>query len=85
MTSKNFWYWKEKEILLALRCLKAGMNPDLVDASLRLKSLKSRKMMSTEYITIDSLQPLVNTGILSDVLRVNKNKLGQSCAKFSIS
>ena len=60
------------------------MNPDLVDASLRLKSLKSRKMMSTEPITIDNLQPLVN-GILSDVLRVNRYKLGQSCAKFSIS
>jgi len=64
------------------------MNPDLVDASLRLKSLKSRKMMSTEPITIDNLQPLVNTGILSDVLRdisnesLHNNFLPQSTDNF---
>ena len=48
------------------------MNPELVDASLRLKSLKSRKLQRNEQqpIMIDKLQPLENSGILSEVLRV---------------
>ena len=56
-----------------LRCLKVGMNPELVDASLRLKSLKSRKLQRNEQqpIMIDNLQPLENSGILSEVLRVH--------------
>jgi len=52
------------------------MNPELVDASLRLKSLKSRKLQRNEQqpIMIDKLQPLENSGILSEVLRDMSNE-----------
>ena len=46
------------------------MNPELVDASLRLKSLKSKKMKVKETLLIDNLQALEKSGIVSDVLRV---------------
>ena len=46
------------------------MNPELVDASLRLKSLKSKKMKVNETLLIDNLQALEKSGIVSDVLRV---------------
>jgi len=53
------------------KCLKVGMNPELVDASLRLKNLKSRKLQCKEQQPdmIDNLQSLENSGILSEVLR----------------
>jgi len=56
------------------------MNPELVDASLRLKSLKSRKLQRNEQqpIMIDNLQPLENSGILSEVLRDISNEKQQN-------
>ena len=46
------------------------MKPELVDASLRLKSLKSKKMKVNETLLIDNLEALEKSGIVSDVLRV---------------
>ena len=57
-----------QSILLLFRCLKVGINPELVDASLR-KNIKKNKI-NDEPALIDNLEPLENIGIVSDVLRV---------------
>lgn len=56
------------------------MNPELVDAPLRLKNLKSRKLQSNEkqLSMIDNLQPLENSGILSEVFRDISNENQQN-------
>ena len=46
------------------------MNPELVDASLRLKNVKKNKINYDQPTLINSLEPLENCGIVSDVLRV---------------
>ena len=46
------------------------MNPELVDASLRLKNIKKIKNNNDKPVLIDNLEPLENIGIVSEVLRV---------------
>ena len=47
------------------------MNPELVDASLRLKNIKKIKNNNNyKPVLIDNLKPLENSGIVCDVLRV---------------
>ena len=60
---------RQREISLS-RCLKVGMNPELVDASLRLKNIKKIKNNNDKPVLIDNLEPLENIGIVSEVLRV---------------
>ena len=57
-------------LILLFSCLKVGMNPELVDASLRLKNVKKNKINYDQPTLINSLEPLENCGIVSDVLRV---------------
>ena len=52
------------------RCLKVGMNPELVDASLKLKSLKEKKLRAAEPVMIDNSEPLEPDDLVSEVFRV---------------
>jgi hypothetical protein len=57
-------------LILLSRCLKIGMNPELVDASIRLKNIKKSKTKDDKPVLIDNLEPLESSGIVSDVLKV---------------
>jgi hypothetical protein len=46
------------------------MNPELVDASLRLKNIKKNKTDYDKPTLINNLEPLENSGVVSDILRV---------------
>ena len=52
------------------RCLKVGMNPELVDASLKKRSLMKKSVTDEVPVLIDNLEPLENTGVVSSVLKV---------------
>ena len=45
------------------------MNPELVDASIRLKNIKKNKINNEPFL-INNLELLENTGIVTDVLKV---------------
>jgi hypothetical protein len=51
-------------------CLRVGMKPELVDASLRKKSLKKKTENYGKPVLIDNLEPLGNMGVVSSVLQV---------------
>ena len=48
-----------------------GMNPELVDASLKKKYLKKKSVSDEVPGIIDDLEPLENTGVVSSVLKVD--------------
>ena len=52
------------------KCLRVGMNPQLVDAKLRKKSLNKKSAISDEPVLINNLEPLENVGVISNVLKV---------------
>ena len=64
-----------QRVILIFRCLKDGMNPELVDASLRLKNIEKNKINNDEFILINNLEPLKNIEIVSEVLRVIKRTM----------
>jgi hypothetical protein len=47
------------------------MNPELVDASLKKKSLMKKSVADEIPVLIDNLEPLENTGVVSSVLKVD--------------
>eukprot|EP00092_Neocalanus_flemingeri_P006488 GFUD01006993.1.p1 GENE.GFUD01006993.1~~GFUD01006993.1.p1 ORF type:complete len:345 (+),score=106.00 GFUD01006993.1:54-1088(+) len=61
------------------KCLRVGMNPELVDASLRKKSLNKKTAIYDEPVLIDNLKPLENTGVISNLLQdINPNQNAQA-------
>ena len=46
------------------------MNPELVDASMKKKSLKKKLLADEVPVLINNLEPLENTGVVSNILKV---------------
>merc|ERR1711892_655453 len=51
------------------KCLRVGMNPELVDAALRKKSYMIKSFTYEGTALIDNLEPLEDIGVISDVLK----------------
>jgi hypothetical protein len=48
-----------------------GMNPELVDASLKKTSLRKKSVADEVPVLIINLEPLENTGVVSSILKVD--------------
>merc|ERR1711936_1282441 len=51
------------------KCLRVGMNPDLVDASIRKNSLRKKSSLPDQTVLIDNLQPIENSEVFSNVFK----------------
>ena len=68
-----------------VRCLKVGMNPALLDKSLKVKNIKKIKTKDDELSLIDNLEELEHSDIVSNMLMVLNMLFVNKCEPFSIS
>ena len=72
LTSKGSWTGRIGGAILYSRCLKVGMNPELVDASIRLKYLrKTKQRADDESVLCGSLEPADCPAQVADGLSVS--------------